>query len=220
MNKQDVLNKIKKCLALAKSNNANEAATALRQAQKLMEKYSVTSAEIDLSEFETCKASTHVATKKPAYQHGLVTVICKAFGVHAVFHYRHVEFIGLGIQPEIASYAYQVLFRQLKADRNDYLQGLSNRFKKTNKTRKADLFAEGWVYEIRKKVTEFVNPSKFDKLIEEFKESYFDQLQQPKVKRHKAKANDDDAIYKGRLAGKNAQLHHGMDGQSQLRIAE
>ncbi|WP_252473542.1 DUF2786 domain-containing protein, partial [Microbulbifer okhotskensis] len=33
-----ILRKIKRCLALAKSSNPNEAATALRQAQTLMQK--------------------------------------------------------------------------------------------------------------------------------------------------------------------------------------
>ncbi|MFC0020178.1 DUF2786 domain-containing protein [Neisseria gonorrhoeae] len=41
MDKEKVLDKIKKCLALGRSANEHEAAQALRQAQALMEKYKV-----------------------------------------------------------------------------------------------------------------------------------------------------------------------------------
>ena len=36
MDKQKIIDKIKKCMALGNSSNANEAAAALRQAQKMM----------------------------------------------------------------------------------------------------------------------------------------------------------------------------------------
>ena len=39
-----ILDKIKKCLKLSASSNANEAATALRQAQAMMAEYNITQA--------------------------------------------------------------------------------------------------------------------------------------------------------------------------------
>ena len=48
MNKKDVIEKIKKCLALSKSANQHEAATALRQAQSLMEKYNIDADDSEL----------------------------------------------------------------------------------------------------------------------------------------------------------------------------
>ena len=50
MNKEKILDKIKKCLALSKSANEHEAAQALKQAQALMEKYEVNAVDIALSE--------------------------------------------------------------------------------------------------------------------------------------------------------------------------
>ena len=41
VDRDDAIRRIKKCLVLAKSQNANEAATALRQAHKLMEEWNV-----------------------------------------------------------------------------------------------------------------------------------------------------------------------------------
>ena len=49
MDKEKVLDKIKKCLALGQSANEHEAAQALKQAQALMEKYEVNAVDIALS---------------------------------------------------------------------------------------------------------------------------------------------------------------------------
>ncbi|WP_040728244.1 DUF2786 domain-containing protein [Thiomicrorhabdus sp. Kp2] len=219
MTKQEAIKKILKCIELSKSSNANEAASAMRQAQKLMQKYSVSNAEVELSEFGSVETETHTSLKKPAYQHALVRIVCKAFGVDAMFSYRTVHFIGLSMQVEVASYAYQVLFRQLKKDRLAYLSSLSNRYKKQNKTRKADLFAEGWVYEVHQKLTEFANHPKHDQLLKQYKEANFKTSDsQPNIKRHKSTNKDNDAILKGMEAGKNAELNRGMNGQQQMRL--
>ena len=45
-----VIRKIKRCLALSKSSNENEAATAMRQAQALMREYRLTEMEVHLSD--------------------------------------------------------------------------------------------------------------------------------------------------------------------------
>ena len=50
MDKQAILEKIKKCLALSKSANEHEAAQAMKQAQALMKKYEVDAVDVALSE--------------------------------------------------------------------------------------------------------------------------------------------------------------------------
>ena len=49
MDKQKVLEKIKKCLALGESANEHEAAQAIRQAQILMKKYGISEMDVELS---------------------------------------------------------------------------------------------------------------------------------------------------------------------------
>ncbi len=49
MDKERILEKIKKCLALSKSANEHEAAQALKQAQALMREYGITDIEVELS---------------------------------------------------------------------------------------------------------------------------------------------------------------------------
>ena len=50
MDKNKALEKIKKCLALSRSANENEAAQALKHAQALMAQYGLNQADVDLSE--------------------------------------------------------------------------------------------------------------------------------------------------------------------------
>ena len=61
MDKEKILDKIKKCLALSKSANEHEAAQALKQAQALMEKHEVNAVDIALSEVSEQKADRKMA---------------------------------------------------------------------------------------------------------------------------------------------------------------
>ena len=63
MDKEKILDKIKKCLALGQSENEHEAAQALKQAQALMEKYEVNAVDIALSEVSEQKADRKMAFK-------------------------------------------------------------------------------------------------------------------------------------------------------------
>lgn len=51
MDRETLLKKIKKCLALGKSSNEHEAAAALRQAQKLMEMHGLTEEDVGQTEY-------------------------------------------------------------------------------------------------------------------------------------------------------------------------
>ena len=51
-NNEKLLEKLKKLLALAKSDNPHEAALALQRAQKLMQAYNITQADLALSDID------------------------------------------------------------------------------------------------------------------------------------------------------------------------
>ena len=225
MKTEKILDKIKKCLALSKSSNSNEAATAMRQAQALMRKYGVNQDQVDLSDVNSAYAAAGTVQNPARYHQMLICLICDAFGVEAIYNIETVfgtkttiEFIGIDAQPIIASYTYEVLYRQLKKDRADYMKTL-NRFKRANKTRKADLFAEGWVQSVWSKVTSFAQPQKHKDLIKRYKESNHKNLGKTKDRKHKATAKDDGALDAGYRSGSKANLHHGMNGESVKRLS-
>src|SRR5690606_3248162 len=154
-----VLEKIKKCLRLAASSHGNEAATALRQAQALMREHQLDINAVELSDVDSVYAKAGWGQEPPMYFSNLVQLIQFAFGVDAVFHVKRgktdeVEYIGLGSQAELAAYAHDVLRRQLVRHRSDYLN-TPNRFKRADKLRRADLFAEQWVRSVRDTVVAF-----------------------------------------------------------------
>ncbi len=151
MDKRKAIEKIRKCLALSASANEHEAAAALRQARKLMEEYKVSDQDIDAIRADEAKARSGVTSQPARYETHLACVIADAFGCRSIFvagwAARRAEwrFIGCGASPEIAQYAFTVLLRQLKRSRQEYIKTGLKRCKVATKTRRADLFCEGWV---------------------------------------------------------------------------
>ncbi|WP_306602511.1 DUF2786 domain-containing protein [Azonexus sp.] len=151
MDKRKAIEKIKKCLALSKSANEHEAAAALRHAQKLMAEFKVADLDIEASRASDAKAKSGVTSTPPLWENLLASVVAESFACRLVFapgwSSRRAEwlFIGCGASPEIAQYAFLVLSRQLRAARAEYIQKTLRRCKTSTKTRRADMFCEGWV---------------------------------------------------------------------------
>ena len=80
------LDKIKKCLRLAKSDNANEAAAALRQAQKLMAKHGLNDVDVQLADVTRHRAKSGAVSHPPRWMWLLMSLIKEAFGVEYVYH--------------------------------------------------------------------------------------------------------------------------------------
>ncbi|WP_046018252.1 DUF2786 domain-containing protein [Marinomonas sp. S3726] len=213
MSNDRILDKIKKCLALAKSSNGNEAATALRQAQILMEKHGVNQSTIDLSDVNSQTSGAGKSQNPPRYHQHLVSTIAEAFAVKPIYHPSYkgtdIEFIGFDSQPEVATYCYEVLYRQLIKDRKNYMGTLS-RYKRANKVRKADLFAEAWVLGVYAKVMKFALTEKQEELVDLYIKQQHGKTEKMKSREHKVKKEDHSARLEGRLAGHNANLHSGM----------
>lgn len=171
-----ILSKIKKCLALATSDNPNEAATAMRQARALMDKHGISTQEITMADIgESSLPSKTMARDKPArWEAELAATVGKAFGCkmmvsHMVMkrgrgHLNEGQFIYVGLkqQAEVAAYTATVLIRKCKKARAQWIsttfegipvQGVPG--SKRKMTRMGDAFAEGWVHAITKLVHEF-----------------------------------------------------------------
>lgn len=213
-----ILDKIKKCLALAASANEHEAAAALRQAQKLMQAHGLTDQDVLASQAgESCSKSG--AARHPSnWETMLATAVCDAFGCTIIFSSRNGGswvHIGVGAAPEVSSYAFSVLFRQAKRARTDYIANVLKRVKRAAiKTRRADLFCEGWVDTVASKLTAWdASPD------QEEKTQAFISVKYPTL--GKLKATDRNAgrnlrdhewndVGRGRSAGQSAVLNRGV----------
>lgn len=230
MNKKDVIEKIKKCLALSKSANQHEAATALRQAQALMEKYNIDADDAELLGIQEAFIMGSGSQSPTVYEVVLANSIAKIMdckvllnhdiAVTAQLGFKKINrwlFIGFDPAPEIASYAFDVLFRQLKKARSTYISTQLKRVQiKANKVKRADLFCEGWVLEATTQVANLKpNENKLNKIDEYIKSKRKTQNSEAKDRNKKTNTNADryqNDLHAGRQAGKEVQLNQAMNG--------
>ena len=216
------LEKIKKLLNLAKSPNPNEAAVALSRAQAMMRKHGFEIGDVMLSEV----GSTTTLVDKlnpPGWVLKLLKAVDDAFGVTHVLteEYDHaswkrrgaVMFIGIMPNDEIASYCFNVLYRQLMTDRKVFIAGLHKNCKKATKTNRADWYCLGWISEVSSKVQPLVVPTEQKGLIKSWKDKNLN------ITTYQARqAKDDkraiDAYLNGKSDGAGVSIHAGVSSEN------
>lgn len=221
-NRDKIIDKIKKCLALSASSNEHEAAAALRQAKKLMEAHGIS--DLDMQAAEAGEARSRAGGfKKPAnWESWLSSKIADAFACRVILGYDQVlhggawTFIGTGAAPEIAEYAFRVLFRQVKAARSAHIKNRLQRCKKFTRTRRADLYCEGWVRSVTALIDGFAGGEANPQAVDAYIASKYPSLGtiQPRNRNadRKLRTHEEMDYYHGRQAGREAQLNRGVGG--------
>jgi len=215
-----IIAKVKKCLALAKSGNEHEAAAALRQAQKLMATHGISDLDIEHADIQEEAARAGAAFKPARWECELAVRVARTFDCQVLFGVapnRAGRWIFVGAAPsgEIARYAFEVLFRQAKRARADYIKTALKRCT-TTRTRRADLFCEGWVSTATLLAAHHAgNPTARARVT--------DYLAHQPIERETLKARDRNAgsslsargygdFAAGHRAGRDAQLNRGLGG--------
>lgn len=225
MTRDQALAKIKKCLALAKSQNPHEAAAAMRQAQALMAAHALDEQDISLAEVTESKTSAD-GQAHVLWISTLFAMVAEAFGCGRFFevgrrllpsgywgHHRQVVFFGVGAAPEVAAYAYQVLHRQCAKARQKYVRSQPKNCKPITKTARGDQFALGWVYGVRDMLDKFANSDRNQELLENYMAAKHPNMETVKSKDRAVGRNvRDDDISRGFDSGKRAQLQRGVGG--------
>ena len=234
MNKKAVIEKIKKCLALSKSANQHEAAAALRQAMAFMEKYKIDVDDPELLGITEASILGSGTAKPTVFEAVLANSIAKMMDCKAILQSEIMitaqmgfkkkfnwTFIGFDPAPEIASYAFDVLFRQLKKARSAFISESLKRVQiKANKVKRADLFCEGWVLEATKQVSNLnPNKEKIDQIQSYIQQQHKVRNSEPTDRNKKTNTNADryqNDLHAGRQAGKNAKLNNAMNGGASI----
>ncbi len=217
--------KIKKCLALSASANEHEAALALEQARALMAEHEVTDEQLRLADVSEAEAKGTGARSPARWETILASAVSRALNCR-VIHVQEYDdrrwawacrwqFIGTGASPEIAAYAWAVLYRQLRRQRQAYIDSALRRCKPARKRERADIFCEGWATGIFRKV-EALNPSTAEALlIDSYITTRGRELTKLKDRSactgtiSGARAED---YWRGRAAGAKAELNAGVTG--------
>ncbi|MDR0701310.1 MAG: DUF2786 domain-containing protein [Azoarcus sp.] len=207
MNKDDILDKIKKCLALAASDNPHEAAAALRQAQKMMAAHDLTEADVASSEVGEKSVNADARSRPSYWCTFLVHIVADAFHCKVVFStlVGVWTFIGVGPDPIVAEYTFAVLLRQVKKSRADYIRTTLKRCTKT-KTKRADAFCLGYVRRLAVMVDAFANPNPNEAAITAYCARKHPNIKENLRRAPKAVRGDLHDMWAGSIEGKNAQL--------------
>lgn len=221
--RKKIFEKIKKCMALSASSNEHEAAAALRQAHALMEKYNIDHEDV-LAYEASEKYAKSGAKNKPVHWEGvLASRVADAFGCRIIFKtagfFNDVgrwSFIGCGAAPEVAVYAFQVLHRQCKRARTEHINSNLRRCKTATKTRRADLFCEGWLRAVAGKILALAGNEEQTKAIDAYIAKNYPTLRDLSSRDRNDGRNISDRewgdVAAGVRSGKNAELNRGVSG--------
>ncbi|MGN1281870.1 MAG: DUF2786 domain-containing protein [Succinivibrio sp.] len=125
MNKDDLIVRVKKLLALSESSNANEAAIALVRAQKLIEKYQLDMTDIECADIGEIRIELPYGFKNKDQSFSVCQIIKKVFGVSPLISVSGssvecVIFIGPKDILESCEYVFHILIRSMSTARREY----------------------------------------------------------------------------------------------------
>jgi hypothetical protein len=227
MDKKTAIEKIKKCLALSKSSEPHEAAAAMRQAQKLIEQFGIEHPECLAAGVCEDWAKSSAKTRPVRYEVALASLVARAYACELIFSRRlnakHTDidggylFIGIEPAPSVGKYTFDVLVRQLRRARRDYMATALKRCFR-NKTARADEFCEGWV----SAVVGTIQPSEVSPeqhtLIETYmRTQYATAKMQARQRKTSAMESLEDHL-QGRIQGQNAIVNPGIGQRSMLAL--
>jgi hypothetical protein len=156
-----IIDKICKCLRLSESGNPHEAAMALRQAHRLMRKYHINEELLRKAIVEESVVDVGEAYTPPYWVLALANLVADTFDCR-VFVARHYgrrpeyRFLGLDLTPELASYTFEVLLRQLTQARQEFIAGLAVE-EQAEARRRGDVFAQAWLFRVARTVESFAS---------------------------------------------------------------
>lgn len=221
-----VLDKVQKCLALSKSAEPHEAAAALRQAQKLMDKYNIDHQTLELAEIGELDIKSKVSVSRTKnWEQNFMWMLAKVFGCRVLWtasrSYAADVFgtwtlVGLKTQLKLAEYAYAVLMPRLIKQRRDFIARLPKFCSREEKASEGDGFAVGWVAAIRSTVEEFAGYKDLREKLDRYTEATYGKLGQSKEQN---KEIGRLGMLQGHEAGSKESLYRGVSGFETRRIS-
>lgn len=216
-----ILDKIRKCMALSASSNEAEAAAALRQARALMDKHGISADDVLASEAGLSQARAGAASRPANWEAALAARVGLVFGCKVLFssavwgRTSAWNFIGTGANHDVATYCFEVLLRQVKKARAKHIEAALRRCKPTTKTRRADLFCEGWVQTAVGKLDAMTLGERDQQALDAFVAQRFPMTRDLKAtNRNAGKKTLSDREYSdyasGRISGRSAELNRGV----------
>ena len=161
MEQRKIIDKICKCLRLSESGNPYEAAMALRQAHRLMRKHRISEELVRDAIVAESVVDVGQAYTPPFWVLALANLVADTFDCR-VFVTRHYgrrpeyRFLGLDFSPELSTYTFEVLLRQLTKTREEFISGVTDE-DDAEIQRRGDVFAQAWLFRVAQTVRDFAH---------------------------------------------------------------
>lgn len=222
MDHSKAIEKIKKLLRLATSDNPHEAAAAMRQARAMMDKFRIEQADVELSDVQEHAARSGSKITPIRWEANLAGSVMRAYACELIFLAGPGEWRFIGEFAEVASYTMTVLLRQVRQARRDYIGEHLKRCKATTKTKRADVFCDAWVYKVRAQVMKFAGNDSPSPAAVAYKLKHHPDTEQAtptnrNTSKHLSNRSLTDSMH-GILAASDVRLNHGVNGQEQLAL--
>lgn len=217
MDLESAIKRVKKCLELSRSASEHEAATALRQAQALMRKFNLSADGVLAHDVGEATIKAKYKSKPPSWDWILVHAAASMFGCVVLFEFTPSKgsrwiFIGEGGNAEVASYAYEVLSRQLRRSKAAFMDGLPTGLGVGMKRKLSKGFAEGWVSRVVGMIAKYAGAMQDPpETVKAYVNTHNNNLKKANVRAFKVgDPVKDYAISAGFREGAKAQLHPGV----------
>ena len=188
----------------------------MKQAQALMKKYEVDAVDVVLSEVSERGSGRKMAVKLAKWQWSFANMISEVFGCKCYQLRNAMFFYGLGNRAEIASYAFDVVYRQISAARREFLKTCRAR-KPSNRTYLADQFCNGWMMGAWSVVKEFEMSAEEKAVMDRYVKKEHPNMVEARTRDVKSSIlqgskMEYEALTQGVESGKQVQLHHAVNG--------
>ncbi|HEY6527104.1 MAG TPA: DUF2786 domain-containing protein [Cellvibrionaceae bacterium] len=217
--KNAAIEKIKKCLALAGSDNPHEAAAAMRQAKKLMALHGLEGVHDDFFTLAQERVTTKYR-RTPLWFRRLGAVVARAFGCSFYWAFKQVIFIGPSSAPEIAGYCFEVALNNVEARKKLYL-GKVAYVNAATKRSAGEYFCTGFVFGVFDVVNQFATGLSDEAAIAH--RGYLERSSGFEVSARKKKAavfKVNSASIAGFKNGKEVQLHQPVSSRQKAAVLE
>lgn len=227
MDRDNALNRIRKCLALAGSTNANESATALRQAQALMRAYGIELGEAKAPRIDQFTVAGATRTRQ-RWEAVLSMTVAAALGIRVYSSARSSGTVYVYYGPDgrvaLAEYAHAVLRRALIKARTEFGRTLTRSTKSMDRWEKrahlrsvrdqSRSFAIGFAKAVHDQVRALAETPEETTALEIYRADLG-----LRPARSRAMTVSQGALNAGRAAGADYGINRPVAGTERLRIA-
>ncbi|MGO2959573.1 MAG: DUF2786 domain-containing protein [Acetobacter sp.] len=227
--KNKAMERLKKLLALSRSTNEHEAASALCKAQELMRELSISEDDLELTDYAAIEADSYLVRPGysiPVYVSLLRRLVSKAFGCDAIWDEQPAKYrltwLGQRSKEEVSAYSWTVLARLIKAKRAYYkFTAMLGVHTPGKREALADIYCEGWVSGVSQNILPESLSDKEQRLLDLFVKQKFPHTTDAKRRGAALTGQDVNAAYSaGQKEGRKTHLHAGVQNIKRGQVGQ